>query len=72
MDMQVPYKVGDAGPLGKGLFAAADIPRGTLLWKYEIGKSVKEYTKDTFLARLKGCTEAEIKDLLGHVYCWEG
>ena len=70
--MQVAYTVGDAGDLGKGLFAAEDIPKGTLLWKCEEDVSVKSYTKDTILARLEGLSKKEIVEFLDHVYCEDG
>jgi hypothetical protein len=70
--MQVAYAVQDAGPFGKGLFALEDIPKGTLLWKFEEGKSVRLWTKDTILQRLEGLSKEEATFVLVHMYPEDG
>jgi len=71
--MQVAYVVKDTGTgMGLGIFAAQDIPKGTMLWKYEPGKSVKLYSKSTIGARLKGLSKKEVVEFLEHVYGWDG
>lgn len=49
--MQVPYEVQDT-EWGKGLFAAADIPEGTLVWEYRLGVNIMEYDEQAALATL--------------------
>jgi hypothetical protein len=66
--MQVAYTIQSAGELGRGLFAAEDIPRGAMIWKYEEGVSVRVHTKETAVKALEGKSKQEVQDFLGHMY----
>eukprot|EP00992_Anisonema_acinus_P007803 TRINITY_DN3795_c0_g1_i1.p2 TRINITY_DN3795_c0_g1~~TRINITY_DN3795_c0_g1_i1.p2 ORF type:complete len:150 (+),score=41.91 TRINITY_DN3795_c0_g1_i1:52-501(+) len=69
--MQVPYEVRPSPLGGRGLFATADIPAGTLLWKYS-EESVHFHDEASLRAKLATMTKEDAKELLEHIYCWEG
>lgn len=69
---QVPYEVKDSPIAGKGIFATAPIERGALIWRYVPGESVVEHDEASLRARLVGMAAEEVRDLLSHIYCWDG
>lgn len=70
--MQVPYEVRDSPIAGRGLFATAPIARGALIWRYAPGSSVVEHDEPSLRARLAGLAAEDVRDLLSHIYCWDG
>ncbi len=75
----VPYEVRD-GAYGKGLYALARIPAGTLMWKYSggapgaAGVNVYQFrTEAEARARLAGMSsDAERRWFVEHVYTFDG
>jgi hypothetical protein len=55
-----------------GIFATEPIKRGSRVWRYEVGTSVMEHDEPSLRARLVGLDEATRRDLLEHVYTWQG
>jgi hypothetical protein len=43
--MNVSYEIKDTHIYGKGIYALADISRGTLVWEYKLNENVLEYDK---------------------------
>ena len=69
----VPYEVRPSPIAGRGIFATCPIPRGTLIWRYSVGTSVLEHDEASLQQRLQSLSsEAEMVDLLEHVYVWDG
>jgi hypothetical protein len=69
--MQVPYEVKDT-EWGKGLFAAADIAEGTLIWEYKLGVNIVEYDEQAALAALSTRTYKECQRWLDLTYGQRG
>ena len=75
--MQIEYHLKE-GKFGNGLFAAEDIQKGTLIWKYSRNINVRvicgswngEHEMRKHLASLT--SDVERKDLLIHMYCEHG
>ena len=68
----MPYELRNSAIAGQGIFAKVAIARGTLVWRYEVGVSVSEHNETSLRARLEGMSADEARDLLEHVYTWEG
>ena len=69
---RVPYELGPSPVAGRGVFATTPIKRGALIWEYVVGQSVLEHDEVSLRARLRGMRKAARRDLLEHVYVWEG
>lgn len=69
---RVKYAIRDSAIAGRGVFALEPIARGTLVWEYAIGQSVREHDEASLRARMRGLSSAARTDLLEHVYVWEG
>ena len=69
---KVPYEVKESSLGGVGLFVTERVPKGTLIWLYEAGKSVAEHDEPSLRARMSGLSKEEVIELCEHVYCWEG
>jgi len=75
--MQIEYHLKE-GKFGKGLFAAENIRKGTLIWKYSRDVNVRvicgswngEHDMRKHLGKLS--SHEERKDLLIHMYCEHG
>lgn len=46
MGLLVPHRIGPSAIHGTGLFAAADLPAGTVLWRYEQGVDSRRCLSD--------------------------
>jgi SET domain-containing protein len=69
---RVPYEVRPSAIAGRGVFAIEPIERGTLVWEYEVGRSVLEYRSEAKLReRLENLTDEEARFLLEHIYVWK-
>jgi len=42
------------------------------VWRYEVGVSVLEHDEPSLRARLQGLSAEDVRDVLEHVYTWEG
>ena len=68
----MPYILRDSPIAGQGIFATEPIARGQRVWRYEVGVSVLEHDEATLRRRLDGLSREDARDLLEHVYTWEG
>ena len=69
--VQVPYEVLDTD-YGKGLFATAKVPAGSLVWGYVQGVNVREYDEEAALAHLSTKTFKECQRWLDLTYGQRG
>jgi|TARA_B100000513_G_scaffold19290_1_gene7639 SET domain-containing protein len=69
--MQVAYELKASPIAGMGLFATTPLKRGALLWRCD-STSVRTHTEATLRAKLSTCSAAAAKELLEHMYAWEG
>ena len=69
---QVPYEIRESPIAGRGIFATEPIACGTCVWRYAVGESVMEHDEKSLRERLSGLSSSEARDLLEHVYTWEG
>lgn len=69
--MQVPYELKESSIAGMGLFATEPLKRGMLLWKCD-ETSVCTHTAESLRAKLAALSKEDAKELLEHVYAWEG
>lgn len=68
----MPYELRPSPIAGHGIFATAPIARGTRVWRYDVGVSVLEHDEASLRSRLESLSVEGIRDLLEHVYTWEG
>ena len=69
--MQIPYEVRES-EFGKGLFAAAFVSEGSLVWEYEKGVNITEYDEQAANAHLAGLTFQECQRFLDLTYGQRG
>jgi hypothetical protein len=68
--MQVEYELRPSTIAGRGLFATAHIPKGTLIWKFS-DASVRTYASaDEVRAALEAKSAEQAAFFLEHAYCW--
>lgn len=70
--LQVPYEVRNHAEYGKGLFATEKITKGTLIWRFEVGKNVVAYDEETATKHLENLSMSDAKDFLDLTYGIQG
>ena len=66
--MQVEYEVKPSPIAGVGLFLTKPVARGSLLWRYKPGESVREHDEASLRARIKELGPDAVQDLLINPY----
>ena len=57
---------------GHGIYAAEDIPVGTMIWRFQLGKSAFEFDEQTLPAQLDAMPAEAGVELLDHTYVMSG
>ena len=72
--IQYPYRIGKSKYDGVGIFFLQDIPKGSLVWKYDQDVNVLVLkNKKEVLAYIDSIkSEKDIKLILEYAYCWKG
>ena len=70
--IQFPYRIGKSKHDGVGIFFLQDIPKGSLVWKYDEDVNILVLkNKKEVLAYIDSIgNEKDIKLILEYAYCW--